>query len=111
FGYIAFRLQFVRDGSLTPGPFMAINAIRAIEFAVSQLADPLRSSFVASYRGVGVPGFVTDDAADALIDFAASVSAELRRTITTGDAIGSVNLAIDALISDAPELVAVGSIA
>lgn len=111
FGYIAFRLRFVRDGSLIPAPFMAINAIRSIEFAVSALADSLRAAFVASYRGVGVPGFVTDDAANILVEFAASVSDELRRTLTEGEDTAPVYLALEELVTDAAELVVVGSFA
>lgn len=70
-GYVAFNLEFVRDGLATGGMFPIGFLSSLVTTLIGQLLTPVSAAFATSYNGLRVPGFVTDAATSELRTVAA----------------------------------------
>lgn len=108
-GYVAFDLQFVREGtgsSPEPAPYLA----RLTSSAADATVTPLTDTFSSSYRVTGQAGFVRDESADEIRSIAAAIDA-VRAVLPLSDTKGPpVTAAVQDLYDDAEALVDVGAV-
>jgi len=107
-GYVAFSLQFVRDGTAA-GPFPLGSFLRAVEFGLSELIVPLKAAVAMTFSTVRMPGFVAEAAAARIRELAVALEEGRRRTTTSGTAASEWREAIVDLYGRAPTLAVAGS--
>lgn len=106
-GYIAFDLKFVVEGS-RPAPFSGLNNARAIEFRAGKIAAPLSAAVSLTFKGIGVPGFVSEAAVEQLRDIAAAIDGAVRSSPVAPEIAGPLLLAAADLSVAAADLIQIG---